>query len=71
VPQGRKERTIVTVSGDEVRAAQVLAGAAMAVWLAVGLAPGLRRHATTIRAAVLAIYLVGGGAYVLWLALRG
>jgi hypothetical protein len=61
----------VTVSSDEVRAAQVLTGVAMAVWLMVGLAPGLRRHAATIRAVVLAIYLVGGGAYVLWLALRG
>jgi hypothetical protein len=61
----------VTVSGDEARAAQVLTGVAMAVWLMVGFAPGLRRHATTIRAVVLAIYLLGGGAYVLWLALRG
>ncbi|MBN9562099.1 MAG: hypothetical protein J0H14_15435 [Alphaproteobacteria bacterium] len=61
----------MTVSADEVRAAQVLTGLAMAIWLMVGLAPGLRRHATTIRVIVLAVYLVGGGAYVVWLALRG
>lgn len=61
----------MTVSVDEVRTAQVLTGVAMAVWLMVGLAPGLRRHATAIRGIVLAIYLAGVGGYVVWLALRG
>jgi hypothetical protein len=61
----------VTVSVDEVRTAQVLTGVAMAVWLMVGLAPGLRRHAATVRGIVLAIYLAGVGGYVVWLALRG
>ncbi len=61
----------MTVSGDELRAAQVLTGAAMAVWLMVGLAPGLRRHAGPIRAAVLAAYLIGCGAFLVWLTVRG
>jgi hypothetical protein len=61
----------VTVSGDEVRAAQILTGATMAIWLLVGVAPGLRRHGRAIRAFVLAAYLVGCGAFLVWLALRG
>jgi len=58
-------------SGEDVRAALVLTGLTMSVWLMVGLAPGLRPHATTIRAFVLAAYLVGCGALLVWRALRG
>ena len=61
----------MTVSGDEVRAAQILTGAAMAIWLLVGVAPGLRRHGRAIRTFVLAAYLIGCLALVVWLALRG
>ncbi len=61
----------MTASGDEVRAVQILTGTAMAAWLLAGLAPGLRPHARTIRAVVLAAYLAGGGLFLAWLALRG
>ena len=61
----------MTASGDDVRAALVLTGLTMSVWLMVGLAPGLRAYATAIRAFVLVAYLVGCGGFLIWLALRG
>jgi hypothetical protein len=43
---------------EEMRAAQILTGATMAVWLACGVVPGVRPYATKLRAGLLAAYLL-------------
>ena len=47
------------VSGEDMRAAQIITGAAMALWLSIGFVPGLRRHAMQLQVGVLVLYLVG------------
>ena len=46
------------VSGEEMQAARIVTGVAMALFVGVSVAPGLRRHAGTIRLALLVVYLV-------------
>ena len=58
------------VSGDEMRAAQIVTGVTMAAFIAVGLAPGLRERAGAIRGALLALYLVACGVFIGYLVLR-
>ena len=58
------------VTGQEMQAAQILTGAAMVLFLMVGLVPGLRRHVGTLRAGVLAAYLLGCAALVGYVLLR-
>jgi hypothetical protein len=58
-----------TVSANEMRAAQALTGAAMAIWIGVGIAPGLRKYARTVRGAVLALYLLACLSFILYAAL--
>jgi hypothetical protein len=52
-----------TVSAEEMRAGQIMTGAAMAAFIGARFAP---RHSQAIRAWVLTIYLVGIGACVVW-----
>ena len=52
------------VSSEEMHAAQVVTGAAMAAFVVAGLIPGLRRHAPTIRGILLVVYLVTCAAFV-------
>jgi hypothetical protein len=52
------------VSGDDMRTAQIVTGVAMALFVGVSVAPGLRRHAGTIRLALLVVYLVVCGVFV-------
>jgi hypothetical protein len=52
------------VSDNEMRAAQIVTGVTMAAFIAVGLAPGLQRHATKIRLALVVLYLIACGAFV-------
>ena len=47
------------VSNGEMHAAQIVTGATMALWLTIGYVPGLKTHATRLRAALLAAYLLG------------
>jgi len=58
-----------TVSGEVMRTAQIVTGAAMALWLGAGLVPGLRKHAGRIRVAVLVLYLLTLGGFVVYLML--
>jgi hypothetical protein len=51
------------VSGEEMRAAQVVTGVTMAAFIAAGLVPGLRERAGAIRAALLVLYLIACGAF--------
>lgn len=54
----------------EVHAAQIITGAAMALFLVVGLVPALRPHVMTIRAVVLAAYLAGCAVFIGFVLLR-
>ncbi|HET8996928.1 MAG TPA: hypothetical protein VFN42_09690 [Acetobacteraceae bacterium] len=47
------------VSDADLRAAQILTGAAMALWLGIRYVPGLQQHAVRAQVAVLLLYLVG------------
>jgi len=53
-----------------MRAAQILAGATMAAWLACGWIPGARPYAMRIRAWLLAAYLLGCAAFIAHALLR-
>ena len=53
-------------SAAEMQAAQVLTGLAMALFLAVGVIPGFRPYARKIQAVVLAAYLLGGTAFIVY-----
>jgi hypothetical protein len=46
------------VSSEEMRAARIVTGVTMALFVGVSVAPGLRRHAGAIRLALLLVYLV-------------
>jgi hypothetical protein len=54
----------VPVTAEEMRAAQMLTGATMAAWLACGVIPSIRPHATNLRAALLAACLLGCAGFV-------
>lgn len=47
------------VSDADLRAAQIITGAAMALWLTIRYVPGLQQHAVRAQVAVLVLYLVG------------
>lgn len=58
------------VSGEEVRAAQMLTTATFTSFLVVGFVPGLRAHAGRIRVAILVAYLVGVAGFMVYLLVR-
>ena len=47
-----------TVSADEMRAAQLISGITMAIWIGVGVLPPLQPYAHTIRRTLLMAYLI-------------
>ncbi|HEY7579692.1 MAG TPA: hypothetical protein VH855_19040 [Acetobacteraceae bacterium] len=51
------------VSGEEIRAAQIVTGVTMAAFIAAGVVPGLRQRAAAVRGALLALYLIACGAF--------
>ena len=57
-------------SPEEMHAAQILTGLAMALFISIGLVPGVARYAGKIRVVVLAIYLLGCAALVAYVLLR-
>jgi hypothetical protein len=69
----RRRSTIVSflpVTPNEMHAAQILTGATMALWIIVGLAPGVKAYATEIRVAALTFYLLGFAGFVIYVLLR-
>jgi hypothetical protein len=58
------------VSGEQMRTARIVAGATMAAFIAVGLAPPLRPYARTIRLTLVAVYLLGCAGFVAYVLLR-
>lgn len=58
------------VSAEDMRAAQIITGAAMALWLSIRFVPGLQRHATRAQIGVLVLYLIGCAAIFIHAMLR-
>jgi len=58
------------VSPEELRAAQILTGLTMALFLAVGYVRPIRRHASTARLILLVVYLAACAALLLRAFLR-
>jgi hypothetical protein len=56
-PDNSEVSLFSAVSGEEIRAAQIVTGVTMAAFIAAGVVPGLRDYAATIRWALLASYL--------------
>jgi hypothetical protein len=52
-----------------MHAAQILTGATMATWLACGVIPGVRPHATKIRTLLLSAYLLGCAGFIAYIML--
>ena len=59
-----------TVTGEEMRMARIVTGATMAAFIGVGFAPGLRQHARAIRSALVVLYLLTCGVFVLYVLVR-
>lgn len=59
--------TFPTISVDEMRAGQMLTGFTVASWLLAGVVP---RYGHIIRVCVLAFYLTGIAAFVIWFLIR-
>jgi hypothetical protein len=55
-----------TVSAEDMRSAQIITLATLALWIGVGVVPPLRPHARGIRIATLALYLVGCAGFVVY-----
>jgi hypothetical protein len=58
------------VTGEEMRMAQFVTGAAMAAFIGVGFTPGLREHAHAIRLALLGLYLLTCLVFVAYVLMR-
>ena len=59
-----------SVSGEQMRAARIVTGATIAAFIAVSLAPPLRRYARRIRLALIVAYLLGCAGFVGYALLR-
>jgi uncharacterized membrane protein len=60
----------MTVSGEEVRAAQMISGATMASFMLIGFVPGLKPHAGRIRVVIAVSYLIAVAAFMIYLLVR-
>ncbi len=58
------------VSGDQMRMAQIITGAAMALFIGIGVVPGLQHHAARLQLALLVVYLAACAVFVAWVLLR-
>ena len=62
--------SFIPATPAEMHAAQIVVGATMALWIFVGLAPGLRAYATRIRVGVLIAYLLGFAGFAIYALVR-
>ena len=60
----------MTVSGEDVRAAQTLTGMTFALFMMVGFVPGWRPYAQRIRQAIVVLYFVLAAAFMVYLMAR-
>ena len=61
---------IMTVSSADVRAAQILTGTTLSLFILVGVVPGLRGYATRIRIVITLLYFVAVAAFLVHLLVR-
>ncbi len=60
----------MTVSGEDVRAAQTITGATFALFLMVSVVPGLRSYATRLRLAIAVAYFAAAAGFMVYLTVR-
>jgi hypothetical protein len=60
----------MTVSGADVRAAQTITGATLAMFLMVNVVPGLRPYAARLRLAIAVAYFVAAAGFMVYLFAR-
>jgi hypothetical protein len=58
------------VTSEDIRAAQVVTGAAMALFIGIGIVPGLREYAGRLRLSLLVLYLLACSGFVAVVLLR-
>jgi high-affinity Fe2+/Pb2+ permease len=61
--------SIASITTEQMQAARIITGVAMALFIGIALVPGLRQHAGRLRLGLLVIYLAAClifVAYVLW-----
>lgn len=58
------------VSTDDMQTARIVTGVAMALFVGIGVVPGMRQHAATIRMTLLVGYLVACVVFVGYVLLR-
>jgi hypothetical protein len=61
---------IMTVSSADVRAAQILTGTTLSLFILAGVVPGLRGYATRIRIVIMVLYFVAAAGFMLRLLVR-
>jgi len=60
----------MTVSGEDIRAAQMITGATFTLFFLVGVAPGLRSYAGRIRLAIVVAYFAVAAGFMVYLMVR-
>lgn len=60
----------MAVSNQDIRAAQTITGATLAMFLMVGIVPGLRLYAARLRLAIAAAYFAAAAGFMIYLIVR-
>ena len=60
----------MTVSGEDIRSAQIITGTIFALFFMVGFVPGLRPHAARIRLAIAVAYFAAAAGFMVYLMAR-
>ncbi len=60
----------MTVSGEDIRAAQMLTGTTFALFFMVSVVPGLRPYAMRIRMAIAVAYFTAAAGFMVYLLVR-
>ena len=60
----------MTVSGEDIRAAQMLTGATLAMFLMANVVPGLRPYAGRLRLAIVSAYFIAAAGFMVYLLVR-
>jgi hypothetical protein len=60
----------MTVSGDDIRAAQMITGATFALFFMAGVVPGLRSHAGRIRLVIVVAFFAVAAGFMVYLLVR-
>jgi hypothetical protein len=61
---------VMNVSGEDIRSAQMITGAAFALFLMVGFIPGLQPYSARIRLAIAVAYFAAAAGFMVYLMVR-